>query len=400
MARPRARAQLGRLAAGAAVAVLMKLSPAQAAAPVCPVPWPAWETFKQQFVSADGRVIDPSTPRHHTTSEGQAYALFFALVANDRAAFDRLLRWTEDNLAAGDLGGRLPAWQWGRHDDATWRVLDPNAAADADLWLAYTLGEAAQLWGERRHRALASLLAARIVREEVRALPGYGAVLLPGPQGFGPEPRDGRLHARLNASYLPLPLLRRFAVRLGGIWDEVLRTSLQIIEASAPLGYAADWLRYESDPAQRTGALRLPDDAAQRSGSYDAIRVYLWLGISSSQDPAQAALLARLRPMADWIERHGAPPEAVDPRDGQAHGEGPSGFSAATLPFLAASRRSAALQQQQQRLRRQPPRDMAYYEQALALFGQGFQDERYRFERDGTLLPAWTTCTTPPSLSR
>ncbi len=75
--------------------------------------WPAWQQFKQDYISDAGRVIDPSSPQKITTSEGQSYGLFFALVANDRETFDRLLTWTENNLAAGDLTAHLPAWLWG-----------------------------------------------------------------------------------------------------------------------------------------------------------------------------------------------------------------------------------------------------------------------------------------------
>ena len=46
-------------------------------------------------------------------AKGQSYALFFALVANDQATFDKVLAWTERHLAEGDLSARLPAWLWG-----------------------------------------------------------------------------------------------------------------------------------------------------------------------------------------------------------------------------------------------------------------------------------------------
>ena len=81
------------------------VSPARAEAPA---PWPLWSRYASRFIAWDGRVIDFSA-QDHTTSEGQAYALFFALVAGDRTRFDRLLRWTDDNLAGGALGDRLPA---------------------------------------------------------------------------------------------------------------------------------------------------------------------------------------------------------------------------------------------------------------------------------------------------
>lgn len=38
--------------------------------------WPAWQRFKQDYISEGGRVIDPSNPRQITTSEGQSYGLF------------------------------------------------------------------------------------------------------------------------------------------------------------------------------------------------------------------------------------------------------------------------------------------------------------------------------------
>src|SRR5207253_9506464 len=105
--------------------------------------------------------------------------------------------WTENNLAQGDLTAHLPAWIWGKRDDGSWGVIDTNPAADADLWIAYTLLEAGRLWQERRYTALGSVIAARIVRDETATLPGLGRTVLPGPVGF-------RLRAdawRLNPSY-------------------------------------------------------------------------------------------------------------------------------------------------------------------------------------------------------
>ncbi|VFT66843.1 endo-1,4-D-glucanase [Escherichia coli] len=38
--------------------------------------WPAWEQFKKDYISQEGRVIDPSDARKITTSEGQSYGMF------------------------------------------------------------------------------------------------------------------------------------------------------------------------------------------------------------------------------------------------------------------------------------------------------------------------------------
>jgi endoglucanase len=41
--------------------------------------WDLWEHYKKTFMQEDGRVIDYATPIEHSTSEGQSYAMMFAL---------------------------------------------------------------------------------------------------------------------------------------------------------------------------------------------------------------------------------------------------------------------------------------------------------------------------------
>ena len=140
--------------------------------------WPAWEQFKQDYISEGGRVIDPSDTRKITTSEGQSYALFFALAANDRKAFDQVLAWTRDNLAGGHLDDTLPAWLWGQKDKENWAVIDTNSASDADVWIAWSLLEAGRLWKDADYTRTGKALLKRIAREEVVKVPGLGLMLL------------------------------------------------------------------------------------------------------------------------------------------------------------------------------------------------------------------------------
>jgi hypothetical protein len=46
-------------------------------------PWQLWTSYEAQFIDPQGRVVDPQGG-NRTTSEGESYALFFALVNNDR----------------------------------------------------------------------------------------------------------------------------------------------------------------------------------------------------------------------------------------------------------------------------------------------------------------------------
>ena len=289
--------------------------------------WHAWDTFKAQFINEGGRVVSDDDGGGQTYSEGQGYALFFALVANDRPMFDKLLRWTENNLCAGDMTARLPAWLWGKRPDGTWGVIDANAASDADLWIAYALGEAGRLWNERSYRALSALLAARVLREETADIPGLGPTLLPAPKGFV-QP-NGRW--RLNPSYMPMHLMHWLAAGdADPQWKLLVDSSLKVIRGSSPKGFTPDWT------------------------VYDAKQGFL-----------------------------------VDTLTGQASGPAPSGFSAAMLPFLRAAGDDKALQAQRMRLEARPLRPTAYYEQVLALFGQGAFDGQYHFTAAGQLIARW-----------
>src|SRR6185369_7343452 len=50
--------------------------------------WPSvWKNYADRFMDEQVRVIDHDAD-DRTTSEAQAYAMFFALVANDRSRFD------------------------------------------------------------------------------------------------------------------------------------------------------------------------------------------------------------------------------------------------------------------------------------------------------------------------
>ena len=340
--------------------------------------WPAWENYKEHMVSDDGRVIDASSPQQVTTSEGQSYGMFFALVANDQDSFERLLSWTRNNLASGDLERRLPAWQWGLEKDDQWRVLDSNNASDADLWIAYSLLEAGRLWRRPDFLALGQHLLRRSAAQTLRNLPGLGLMLLPGDVGF-----DSSQGWRLNPSYLPPQLLARFAL-IAPIWAKVAENSQRLLIEGSPKGFAPDWLTWQAGQG-------FVANAKGAKGSYDAIRVYLWLGMLATDAPERTTLIDHFKPMLEATARLRYVPEQVDAKSGKDIGTGPVGFSAALLPLLASDpSTAAALAVQRERLQQSPPLADAYYNQSLLMFGQGWDEQRYRFDKDGRLQPNWT----------
>ncbi|MCX7081169.1 MAG: cellulose synthase complex periplasmic endoglucanase BcsZ [Pseudomonas sp.] len=343
-----------------------------------PCNWPAWDSYKQALLSKEGRVIDRSTGQELTTSEAQGYGMFFALLANDRESFARMLRWTQDNLAAGDLSRHLPAWQWGKNQDGYWQVLDSNNASDADLWIAYSLLEAGRLWLQSDYSTLGRNMLRRSAAQSLRKLPGLGVMLLPGDFGF-----ETAGAWRLNPSYLPLQLLARFGQE-APIWAELADNTRRLLLEGSPKGLAPDWLLWQAGQ----GWVATPGKGS--GGSYNAIRVYLWLGMLAPDAPGRADLFKHFLPMIEATAQQGFPPEYVDSTTGARAGIGPVGFSASLLPMLASDpKASAALKVQRERLHQEPPQADAYYNRSLAMFGQGWDERRYRFDKQGRLMPSW-----------
>jgi endoglucanase len=350
-----------------------------------------WHAYTNRFISSDGRVVDPMRG-DMTTSEGQSYALFFALVNNDRARFDQLLGWTESNLAQGDLGVHLPSWSWGRAKDGKWGVLDANSAADSDLWIAYDLLEAGRLWNEFHYTDLGKRLAGLIAHHETANLPGFGPALLPGPAGF----HIGHSWI-LNPSYTPVFLLDRLAaLDPAGPWADIAAMVPVLLERSARGGFAMDWICYTPGagftPCQSDGKKAPPP-----LGSYDAIRVYLWAGMLAPGSAGKNRLLHALPGMNAYLQHYPAPPEKVS-ADGTAQpNPGPVGYSAALLPYLQGYGDQQATAQQMVRLKSQLDEKTylfgtspTYYDQNLALFGTGWTDKSFQFGMNGELLVRWS----------
>jgi len=347
-----------------------------------PREWPSlWTSYTATFMDGQIRVIDRDAG-DRTTSEGQAYGMFFALVANDRERFDKLLRWTETNLAEGDLTARLPAWLWGRGTDDRWAVLDANSASDADVWLAYTLYEAGDAWRDPRYTRLAEALATRIADEEVVQVRAIGPVLLPGARGFVHDDKY-----RVNASYLPLQLFIALGQRQArGPWTAIADTIPRIVRASAPRGVATDWM--EIGP----GGAFTPSS----HGSYDAIRTYLWAGVLDPATPSRDTLLQSLGGMVNVVREKRKPPASVNASGAVHDANGPIGFAAALVPYLEAVGETRLAREQRARVHDARDtrtgllgRPAKYYDQNLALFAFGATERHYWFDARGRLRTNW-----------
>ena len=357
--------------------------------------WDQWDKYSQRFVNDEGRVIDRQA-QDRTTSEGESYALFFALVANDKPRFDKLLKWSEANLANGDLTLRLPAWNWGKAPDGTWKILDDNPAADADLWMAYSLMEAGRLWHNDRYAKLGSTMALRIAQQETVDIPGLGVSLLPGPKGFHQTANTWIL----NPSYLPPFLLTYFAkAQPQGPWNQILNSLKILLSRGSGDGYVMDWVSAGDSVQPSLSPTQLATGKTENLvpvGSYDAIRVYLWLGMTDPGTSGIRDLLHSTTGMSSYLKTAVTPPLIVDVTGKIVNADGRVGFSAAVIPYLHLVGYKDQEKAQDDRLGAVKDdatglygRDATYYDQNLALFATGWSDQHFHFDRDGKLKVKW-----------
>jgi endoglucanase len=145
-------------------------------------------------------------------------------------------------------------------------------------------------------------------------------------------------------------------------------------------------------PAEPSAGEREP----QASGSYDAIRVYLWLGIADPGTKQREELLGEVSGMAAYLRTAVTPPLEVDAHGTVVHADAPVGFSAAVVPYLDALGLKAQAKLQQDRLTasQDPASGLyghpgEYYDENLALFSTAWVEQRYRFDRDGKLHLKW-----------
>jgi endoglucanase len=270
-----------------------------------------WKTYKEAFVSSDGRIIDffQNSTSH---SEGQGYGMLLAEMHGDREAFDRILRWTRDNLNL--RRDALHAWSWGQRPNGLWSVMDYNNASDGDALIAWALSKAADRWGEADYREAAL----RIVRDmRVHLAVTVGDFRLIAPAYYGFESDSG---AVFNTGYFVLPAFRQFARDDDpAFWERVLKDSRRLLAMAAFSRFRlpADWVLLENGRAAVYSA-------KSPFFGYEAIRVPLYQAWDGQADGLES-----FADYLSFVERAGYVPGRVNVVDGSAAlDEAPAGFYA------------------------------------------------------------------------
>ena len=249
-----------------------------------------WQSFKERFISSDGRVIDWQN-EHISHSEGQGYVLLIALEMDDKETFDRVLTWSDQNL-----GHVLRAWSWG-HKGAEWNVLDHNNATDGDIFHAWALLRAGKKWNNPQYSK-----AGKEIMDAIRnELIDKNDFLLPARFGFQ-HPKS----TRLNLSYYVFSALRYFAAhdpKNRKTWNELYDKGLDLYFESLqnPAKLPPDWLSVDNN-----GKL-MPLQGPDAVFGFEAICIPVYLAWAKEKKA-----LKPLRPFITRIVKNRWMPQSVN----------------------------------------------------------------------------------------
>lgn len=302
--------------------------------------------------TTDGGRIQRTDQGGDTVGEGQAYGMLAAAAVGDPQRFDRIWGWTQANMLRPD---GLLVFRW-----ADGRVVDPQAAADADLDAARALLVASCRFRRDDLRTAAERIGRAVLAHET-ATAGGRLVLLAGPWAD----HGGTL--TVNPSYLdPTTLQALERVTGDQRFAKLAGDGRDMISAIAhPL--APDWAVVDA----ATGDARPVSAAGSTSGpgrfSFDAVRTLVRLG--ADPDVAGRSIAARAWPV--FRDRDPSRIPVVHELDGSPAGDpaGPAGPVAAAGAATAAGDRAAAarLLDAAQAADKQRP---SYYGSALVALGR------------------------------
>ena len=118
-------------------------------------------------------------------------------------------------------------------------------------------------------------MASQIAQQEVVLVPGLGATLLPGPQGFHPD--EGIWI--LNPSYLQPSVLSYLATRFPqGPWGAVLASLPLILTQGSGDGFAMDWVTAGGNVSPAVSPATR--EAGDKAGPAEGLRRYTGLPVA------------------------------------------------------------------------------------------------------------------------
>lgn len=241
----------------------------------------SYEGYKKNYMSKDGRIMDPSR-NNVTTSEGQSYMLLMSYLSNDRKTFDLVYNWTKNNINRKD---KLFAWLWGQNEDGKYMILDNNSASDADVDIAFSLLLAYQKWHDEKYLEEAVPIIQAIWDKETKRVGNY-LILMPGVVQTTAEKIE------VNPSYFSPYAFRLFQKYDNKHdWNELIDSSyfyLNETMSKTKTGLPPDWFLIKN------GQIVL-ENSNRSDFSYEAIRIFgrIYLDYKKSGEKRAVSILRK-----------------------------------------------------------------------------------------------------------
>ncbi len=215
----------------------------------------SWDSYKAQFIQSDGRSIDPAQ-QNSTTSEAQGYALLRAVWVDDKPTFDRVYRFTLNNMKRPQ--DNLFGWRYGQLPNGKYGFLPGggnNSAADADSDIAFSLLLASKRWNDTTYESHALPLIKDLWRYETASASGGKRYLIAGNWA------QNQQKLVVNVSYFAPYEWRAFAmVDRQNNWSSLIDPAYTLLSVAGtePLdkakgvGLPPDWLAIDRQNGQVT----------------------------------------------------------------------------------------------------------------------------------------------------
>ncbi len=218
------------------------------------------------------------TTPNNGNSESQAYALLQSYLSGDKATFNDVLNWTNQNIKRGS--DNLLAWKFNVGSDHHAQILDANSATDADTDAAYALLKAGQDWNRQDYIAEGKLIANDIWNIETVDINGK-RYLIAGPWANQSD------SVVVNPSYISPQAYRVFAnFDINHDWNKLASDSYDLLtRVSDQNGIVAppNWIVVSKKDGSLTNYAGKPDS---RDFGYDAFRTFWRIGLDQLKTPS------------------------------------------------------------------------------------------------------------------
>jgi endoglucanase len=191
-----------------------------------------WETYKKEYIDPTSfRVVDKQKDGI-TTSEGQSYGMLMSAWMDDQPTFDKVWKWTQDNLQKPNTNSF--SWLWGKDSKGEYKVLTElggdNVATDGDIDIAFSLIKASQKWNNPKYLDSAKLIMNDIWTNEV-IITKNGKYLL---VSNDLEKKYNKSEVLVNPSYFNTAAFHEFAkINSENNWDRLSVDSYEFLEKSS-----------------------------------------------------------------------------------------------------------------------------------------------------------------------